>query len=164
MYEPLYLCRWQVSVISFSYWTSNNLLMYMYKIWHWTLLHVLSYYGSLVIQFSHYLYSIGIQFQWDEWQLHVWGGSLLQSAKYPSVQTLDNITRCTAQSSVPSSHLYASSHNLKSFLFALTLITMIIITLIHTVTCHVCHCLRPKAKQNNTFVSCNIGLQNRVGR
>ena len=55
-----------------------------------------------------------------------------------SVQALDNVTRCTAQSSVPSSHL--SPHNIKSvFFFALTLITMIIITIIHTVTCHVCH-------------------------
>ena len=63
-------------------------------------------------------------------------GSLLQSAKYTSVQALDNITQCTAQSSVPSSHL--SSHNYKSF-FALTLITMIIITMIHAVRCHVCH-------------------------
>ena len=44
--------------------------------------------------------------------------------------------KCTAQSSVPSSHL--SSHNLEVF-FALTLITMIIITMIHTVTCHICH-------------------------
>ena len=25
-------------------------------------------------------------------------------------------------------------------------------------------CYLAKAKQNNTFVSCNIGLQNRVGR
>ena len=45
--------------------------------------------------------------EWDEWQLHEWG------AKYPSVRALDNITQCTAQSSVPSSHL--SSHNFKSF-------------------------------------------------
>ena len=51
-----------------------------------------------------------------------------------SVQTLDNVIRCAAQSSVPSSHL--SSHNFKRFFFALT---MIIITMIHTVTCHVCH-------------------------
>ena len=32
-----------------------------------------------------------------------------------------------------------SSHNFKSCFFALTLITMINITMIHTVTCHVCH-------------------------
>ena len=32
-----------------------------------------------------------------------------------SVQALDNVTRCTAQSSVPSSHL--SSHNFKGVLF-----------------------------------------------
>ena len=47
-----------------------------------------------------------------------------------------NIHRCTAQSSVPSSHLHVSSHNF-NFILALTLITMIIITMIHTVTCHV---------------------------
>ena len=32
-----------------------------------------------------------------------------------SVQALDNVTRCTAQSAVPSSHL--SSHNFKMFFF-----------------------------------------------
>ena len=29
---------------------------------------------------------------------------------------------------------------------------------------HIINTLLPKAKQDNTFVSCNIGLQNRVGR
>ena len=38
------------------------------------LLHVISYYGSLVIQLSHDPNIIGVQFQWDEWQLHEWGG------------------------------------------------------------------------------------------
>ena len=35
----------------------------------------------------------------------------VESAKYPSVQALDNIAQCAAQSSVPNSHL--SYHNLK---------------------------------------------------
>ena len=37
--------------------------------------HFIFYYGSLVIQLSHDPNSIGVQFQWDEWQLHEWGGS-----------------------------------------------------------------------------------------
>ena len=50
------------------------------------------------------------------------------------MQALDNITQCSAQSSVPSSHLSS-----QQFFFAMTLITMIIITILHTVTCHGCH-------------------------
>ena len=50
---------------------------------------------------------IGVQFQWDEYQLHEWGGGPF--CKVPNIHQC--CTQYTAQSSVPSLYLLSHSFN-----------------------------------------------------
>ena len=66
IYIYIYIYKPLKKGLAYSVWWPISSPIYHF------LLYVLSYYGSLVIQLSHDPNIIGVQFQWDEWQLHEW--------------------------------------------------------------------------------------------
>ena len=96
------------------------------------------YYGSLVIQLSHDPNIIGVQFQWVNWMTASWMGG----GPFCKVPNIEHCRHSTILLSVLL-NLLCPVHTYRLTIwkvcFVLTLITMIIITMIHTVTFHVCH-------------------------
>ena len=91
------------------------------------------------MQLSHDPNIICVQFQWDEWQLHEWMHWWPISSPISHQYRHWTMLLGVLLNLLCPVHTYRLTILKVFFVFALTLRSMIIITMIHTVTCHVCH-------------------------